>query len=671
MAFPPSFLEDLRQRLSIIDVVGRKVRLIRRGQEASGLCPFHNEKSPSFTVSEDKGFYHCFGCGAHGDVIGFVMNTEGLDFRNAVEKLAAEAGVTVPQDSFESRERAERQATLAGVMELAAKFFEGHLGASTGKAGLDYLRRRGLTPETIKQFRLGFAPDSRTALKAHLEKQDVPEALSVEAGLLIRPEDGPGATYDRFRGRVMFPILDRRGQVIAFGGRILTDEKPKYLNSPETPLFHKGRVLYNLSLAQKPARDKNEIIVAEGYMDVIALAQAGFPQAVAPLGTALTEDQIGLLWRLAPEPLLCFDGDVAGQKAAARAADRVLPILKPGLSLRFAWMPAGEDPDSLIKSQGAAALRRVLDGAEPLVEVVWRMVLADRPLDTPERRSGFRRDLFEAVGRIADKSIQDAYRQEMFARLDGLFARPRGDAPPRRGQAAGSSGSRPARPGGFPSFDSLPNAGMGRYQPRWARPSYLSEMGGGDVREGLRRVQRLPYEKILATLVNHPDLIHRHGEAVILLTFPNADPDGTIGEDGTAGDSASNNEATGNLDKLRAAIIDLAARYPQLDAVALQNHLRDQGFSAGLDSLLARTADYRFTLRSADPVFAEEGLLHVMAVLREPDIRAELAEAAAALSTSMTEENLARFEAAQRLALEAESRRRDIDRDAFGQVVKQ
>jgi hypothetical protein len=259
----------------------------------------------------------------------------------------------------------------------------------------------------------------------------------------------------------------------------------------------------------------------------------------------------------------------------------------------------------------------------------------------------------------------------MFARLDGLFARPRGDAPLRRGQAAGMGGPRPARPGGFPGFDNLPNAGMGRYQPRWARPSYLSEMGGGDVREGLRRVQRLPYEKILATLVNHPDLIHRHGEAVTLLTFPNADPDGTIGEDGAAADSAPDNDGSGNLDKLRAAIIDLAARYPQLDAVALQNHLRDQGFSAGLDSLLARTADYRFTLRSADPVFAEEGLLHVMAVLREPDIRAELAEAAAALSTSMTEENLARFEAAQRLALEAESRRRDIDRDAFGQVVKQ
>ncbi|HVJ31511.1 MAG TPA: DNA primase [Terriglobia bacterium] len=659
MAFPPSFLEELRQRVSITDVVGRKVRLIRRGHEASGLCPFHNEKSPSFTVSEDKGFYHCFGCGAHGDVIGFVMNSDGLDFRNAVEKLAGEAGLVVPQESPESRDRAEHQATLTGVMELAAKFFEAHLGASSGKAGLDYLKKRGLTPETLKRFRLGYAPDSRTALKVHLEKQAVPEALSVEAGLLIKPEEG-GATYDRFRGRVMFPILDRRGQVIAFGGRILTDEKPKYLNSPETPLFHKGRVLYGLSLAQKPARDKNEVIATEGYMDVIALAQAGFPQAVAPLGTALTEEQIELLWRLVPEPILCFDGDAAGQKAAARAAERVMPILKPGLSLRFAWMPAGEDPDSLIKAQGPAAMRQILDRTEPLVEVFWRMALADRVLDTPERRSGFKRDLLAAVGRISDKSIQDAYRQEMLERFDQVFGRRR-----REGSGSGNisvdrSFVRQSRPG----FDQLPNAGMGRNQPRWARSTHLVETGGLPARQGVASTRRLAYEKVLVTLINHPDLVHRHGEAVALLHFPGGMP---------VNDSNGNPSGAGlvaDLDKLRGAIIDLAARYPRLDAAALQNHLRDQGFSAVLDGLLARTADYRFTLRSADPQSAEEGLLHVMAVLREPDILAELAEAAAALTNSMTEENLARFEAAQRLALEAESKRRDIDRDAFGQVVK-
>jgi DNA primase len=664
MAFPPSFLEELRQRVSIIDVVGRKVRLNRRGHEASGLCPFHNEKSPSFTVSEDKGFYHCFGCGAHGDVIGFVMNSDGLDFRNAVEKLAGEAGLVVPQESPESRDRAERQSTLTSVMEVAAKFFEAHLGASAGKAGLDYLKKRGLSAETIKRFRLGFAPDSRTALKAHLEKQSVPEALSVEAGLLIKPEDSNGPTYDRFRGRVMFPILDRRGQVIAFGGRILTDEKPKYLNSPETPLFHKGRVLYGLSHAQKAARDKNEIIATEGYMDVIALAQAGFPQAVAPLGTALTEEQIELLWRMVPEPILCFDGDAAGQKAAARAAERVLPILKPGLSLRFAWMPAGEDPDSLIKAQGPAAMRQILDQAEPLVTVFWRMTMADRPLDTPERRSGFKRDILTEVGRITDKSIQDAYRQDMLERFDGLFRRRRDGA----SGAATGGGERVFVRQGRPNFDQLPNAGMGRNQPRWARAAHLVEIGGQPARQGVANTRRLAYEKVLATLVNHPDLVHRHGEAVALLHFPGELPVNDSANDG--GVNPSDPGSAADLDKLRGAIIDLAARFPRLDAAALQNHLRDQGFSAVLDGLLARTADYRFTLRSADPPSAEEGLLHVMAVLREPDILAELAEAAAALTTSMTEENWARFEAAQRLALEAESKRRDIDRDAFGRVMK-
>jgi len=670
MAFPPSFLEELRQRVSITDVVGRKVRLIRRGHEASGLCPFHNEKSPSFTVSEDKGFYHCFGCGAHGDVIGFVMNSDGLDFRNAVEKLAGEAGLTVPQESPESRDRAEHQSTLTSVMELAAKFFEAHLGASSGKAGLDYLKKRGLTAETIKRFRLGFSPDSRSALKAHLEKQSVPEALSIEAGLLIKPEDGNGPSYDRFRGRVMFPILDRRGQVIAFGGRILTDEKPKYLNSPETPLFHKGRVLYGLSHAQKAARDKNEIIATEGYMDVIALAQAGFPQAVAPLGTALTEEQIELLWRMVPEPILCFDGDAAGQKAAARAAERVMPILKPGLSLRFAWMPTGEDPDSLIKAQGAAAMRQILDQAEPLVEVFWRMTMAERPLDTPERRSGFKRDILAAVGRVADKSIQDAYRQDMLERFDGLFRRRR-EGETTKGGDRGRTFVRSGRA----NFDQLPNVGMGRNLPRWSRAAHLAEMGGEDARGGLAGTRRLPYEKVLATLLNHPDLIHRHGEAVALLHFPgstvSAGPDFSPDMTGmTAAETLGNAGSAGELDKLQGAIIDLAARFPRLDATALQNHLRDQGFSAVLDGLLARTADYPFTLRSADPQSAEEGLLHVMAVLREPDILAELAEAAAALTNSMTDENWARFEAAQRLALEAESKRRDIDRDAFGRVVK-
>lgn len=625
MAFGPGFLDELRRRLSIIDIVGRKVRLNRRGTQATGLCPFHNEKSPSFHVYDDaEPHYHCFGCGAHGDVITYVMNSEGLDFRNAVEKLASEAGLEIPKDSPEERERAERQATLGSVMELACKFFEAQLGGMAGRAGADYFQRRGLSADVIRKFRLGFAPDGRTSLKSKLEKENVPEALALEAGLLVKPEDG-GASYDRFRGRVMFPIMDAKGRVIAFGGRTLGDDKPKYLNSPETPLFSKGRVLYNLNLAQKPARDKSEIVVAEGYMDVIALSEFGFPQAVAPLGTALTEDQIQLLWRVAPEPILCFDGDDAGKKAAARAAERGLPILRPGLSLRFAWLPAGEDPDSLARARGPEALRQVLDAAEPLVDVIWAQVMAGRSLDTPERRSGFRKDLSAAVGRIVDKSVQDAYRQEIQNRFDAMF----GNRP-----ASGAGGQNKVGQWGSKGLKGKPGA-----------PPFV--LGGDAAKQGLGGMRRMGVETVMATVVNHPELLHRHSEALAALHL-----------------------AGGVLDKLRAAVIDLAARNPQLDSGQLQNHLRDLGFSAALDGLMARTGSSKFTLPSAGVAQAEEGLLHVMAVLREPEVDAELKAAARALTEDMSEENLARFEAARQLKLEVESRRNDLDRDDSGLIFK-
>lgn len=628
MAFPPRFLEDLRSRVSIIDVVGRRVRLIRKGRgEATGLCPFHNEKTPSFTVSEDKGFFHCFGCGAHGDVIGFVMRSEGLEFPQAVERLAGEAGMDVPRETPQDRERAERQATLGGAVEFAAKFFEQQLRASVGRAGLEYFKRRGLTDDTLRRFRLGFAPDSRHALKAALEKAGIPEAIAVEAGLLVKPEDG-GHSYDRFRGRVMFPILDRKGQVIAFGGRILDQGEPKYLNSPETPLFHKGRVLYGLSHAQKMAREKNEIIVVEGYMDVIALAQAGISNAVAPLGTALTEEQIELLWRLAQEPILCFDGDNAGQRAAARAADRAIPLLKPGLSLRFAWMPRGEDPDSLVRAKGAAGFRTELDRNEPLVDVLWQQVLADRPLDTPERRAGFRKDLAAAVSRIADKSVAEAYRQEVHRRLDELFRPAPQPAPgpfqgPRSGQSGGFPGRKPLQP-----------------------------VGGEAARRGTASIQRIPYELILATLVNHPELVGRHCESLGELAFP-----------------------VGDLDSLKGAIIDLAAREPHLDAAGFRNHLNDMGFAGTLEGLAARTGHNKFTLPAADMRSAEEGLLHVMGLLRERlSVKPEVTAMAQALETAMAESGdpqaetsaLTRFEAARQMALESESQRRDLDSSPGG-----
>jgi DNA primase len=613
----------LRGRVSITDVVGRRVRLIRKGRgEATGLCPFHNEKTPSFTVSEDKGFFHCFGCGAHGDVIGFVMRSEGLEFPQAVEKLAGEAGMQVPRETPEERERADRQATLGGAVEFAAKHFEQQLRASAGRAGLDYLKRRGLSDDTMRRFRLGFAPDSRHGLKAALEKADIPEAIALEAGLLIKPEDG-GHAYDRFRGRVMFPILDRRGQAIAFGGRIIAEGEPKYLNSPETPLFHKGRVLYGLSHAQKTARETNEIIVVEGYMDVIALAQAGISNAVAPLGTALTEEQIALLWRMAQEPILCFDGDNAGQRAAARAADRAIPLLKPGLSLRFAWMPAGEDPDSLVRAKGAAGFRDELARMEPLVDVLWRQVLADRPLDTPERRAGFRRDLAEAMGRIADKSVADAYRQETQRRLDELF--------------------RPQQKPGFQAMGGRFGGQKGAFPGR--QP--LMPLGGEAARRGTANMQRTPYELILVTLVNHPELIGRHCEMVGEVDFPR-----------------------GELDSLKGAIIDLAAGQPHLDSKGFRNHLNDLGFAETLEALVARTGHMKFTLPSAEAISAEEGLLHVIGVLRERlSVKPELTATAQALEAAMADpagaasENAAllRFEAQRQVSLEGESQRRDLD----------
>src|SRR5260370_25158747 len=348
MAFPPGFLDELRARLSLSDVVGRKVSLTRRwGSEYAGLCPFHNEKTPSFTVNDRKGFCHCFGCGAHGDAVGFVMKTEGLSFPEAVEKLAREVGLPVPRATPAERERADRVATLQQFAEEAARWFQQQPRLPAGGQGLDYLRGRGVEQATSDDFRLGFAPDSRDGLLAALKREGVPVDKIVEAGLAIQPDDDR-EPYDRFRGRVMFPINDRRGRVIAFGGRVMGAGEPKYLNSPETPLFHKGATLYCLDRARMAATQDQPVVVAEGYMDVIALQDAGFVGAVAPLGTALTEGQLGELWKLAAEPYLCFDGDNAGRRAAARAAERALPLLRAGKSLRFLVLPAGEDPATLI-----------------------------------------------------------------------------------------------------------------------------------------------------------------------------------------------------------------------------------------------------------------------------------------------------------------------------------
>src|SRR5580693_777952 len=409
MAFPPGFLDELRSRVSLADLVGKRVRLVRKGREFGGLCPFHNEKTPSFYVVEDKGFFHCFGCGAHGDAIGFVMRAENLDFIEAIERLAGIAGIQVPQQTPQERERAQRQKTLLEALAAAAKFYEDRLWSPAGLRGREYLAQRGLDEETIRRFRLGWAGDDRSALRRALTPE-FPVPLLVEAGLLHTSDHG-GEPYDYFRERVVFPIGDRAGRIIAFGGRALGDQQPKYLNSPEHPLFEKGRVLYGLSAARVNSAREAEAggagaIVTEGYMDVIALHRAGFSTAVAPLGTALTEAHLGELWRLAPEPVLCFDGDAAGRRAALRALHRALPLLKPGQSLRFVTLPAGEDPDSLLRNSGPAVFAERLRGASSLADMLWESEVQGRQRDTPERLAKIQSRLLEHAQTIADRTVR-------------------------------------------------------------------------------------------------------------------------------------------------------------------------------------------------------------------------------------------------------------------------
>ncbi len=575
MSFPPRFLDELRERISIGEVVARRVKLQRRGREQTGLCPFHNEKTPSFTVSDEKGFYHCFGCGAHGDAISFVMQTEGLAFPEAVEKLAAEAGLAVPRQSPEEAARERRSADLHQALEAACGFFETQLRMREGRAALDYLRSRGLEPATIARFRLGFAPERRGALAAGLAREGVTPERLVEAGLLKRAE-GRDDVYEYFRGRVVFPITDRRGRVIGFGGRALGDAQPKYLNSPDTPVFAKGRVLYNLAQAREAARIAGTVIVVEGYMDVIALDRAGLGHAVAPLGTALTEEQMRELWRLAPEPVLCFDGDTAGQRAAARAAERALPLLAPGRSLRFAGLPPGEDPDSIVRTRGADAVRSVIEASRPLADVLWQAETARTPLDTPERRASLHQRLRELAHRIGDRTVRDYYLNDFRTRLAQLFGHRDG---PWRGPGR--------RPGPVPAADP-------------GRAARLRIMRNPREAE-LRRTQL----HVLGTLIEHPSLIPEFEEFLADLDLP-----------------------AGELDRLRLEILNVSTAVRELDADILVSHLTRAGFAATLGPILSRRVDGGAWRRFADVEQARISLEHIATrwqrKLIEHHVRAEI-----------------------------------------------
>jgi len=414
----PQWLDELRARTTLSAVIAPSVKLIRAGREWKACCPFHNEKTPSFTVNDDKGFYHCFGCGAHGDAIRFLTDHRGMPFMDAVKELADKAGMDVPAPDPRAQEKAERQAGLTDVMAEVARWYSEQLNGLAGADARDYLARRGIDAATQQRFGLGLAPDSRNALKRALDS--LGEDRLVETGMLIQPEEGAKDSYDRFRGRLMFPIRDARGRVIAFGGRILGDGEPKYLNSPDTILFDKGRTLYNLDRAGPASRTAKRLIVVEGYMDVIALDRAGISEAVAPNGTALTEGQIERLWRLDPSPILCFDGDNAGRKAAVRAALRALPLLRPDRTLRFVELPAGQDPDDVVKSGGREAIEALLAEPEPLDARLWRHELEVEPLNTPEGWAGLKQRLADHAAAIAHPDLSRMYREDWLNRFYAL-----------------------------------------------------------------------------------------------------------------------------------------------------------------------------------------------------------------------------------------------------------
>ena len=434
MAISPQFLDEIRSRVTLSEVIGRKVKITRAGREYKACCPFHHEKTPSFTINDDKGFYHCFGCGAHGDVIKFMTEHENLPFIDVVKVLAGEAGLQMPEFKPLDAKKAKKQKDLYALMDEAASFFESYLSDSRNRDALSYITDRGFSVETIKTFRLGFSPEDGQVLRKYLEGKGYTPKEMIEVGLL-KPSTRGTEPYAFFRGRVMFPVIDRRGRVVAFGGRILPDHirppsrsdftPPKYINSSETTLFRKGHMLYGEPQARRAAADGQPLLVVEGYMDVIACAQAGINGALAPMGTALTSEQILALWKMIPSdecvPVLCFDGDNAGKRAAQRVAENILPLLEPGKSVSFAFLPEGEDPDSLVQKNGVGALRHFVEKPTSLIEFVWRNQTQGRDYKTPESRAGTVKLLNGIIDKIANRDVQVHYRTLLKQKISETF----------------------------------------------------------------------------------------------------------------------------------------------------------------------------------------------------------------------------------------------------------
>ena len=513
MRFSPQFLDELRARLPVSEVVGKRVKLRKAGREWKGLSPFNKEKTPSFFVNDQKAMWFDFSSGKNGNIFDFVMQTEGVSFPEAVERLAGQAGIPMPVMTREAKAHEERRKTLHDVVELAAKFFEANLASRAGARCRGYLADRGISSATQLRFRLGYAPAEQYALKEHLGALKISVEDMVEAGLLVAGEDIP-VPYDRFRDRLMFPIADWRGRVIAFGGRALDkDVSAKYLNSPETPLFHKGATLYNIASARKAAHEGARVIAVEGYIDAIAMVIAGYEATVAPLGTALTADQLALMWRMADEPILCFDGDDAGRRAAYRALDLALPLIKPGKSLKLAALPDGQDPDDLVRSGGHEAVEDVLAAARPLAEVLWTRESEAGPFNTPERRAALEARLAEVTATIGDESVRRYYRQDFAARLRQLFAP--ADIVSRR-----RNWEERGRPPGPGARTTPPRATLRRDEPYVAASPQLT---ASPLHRGHRAAIPRREALILQAALNHPWLLHDRLEELAEAEFRHAD----------------------------------------------------------------------------------------------------------------------------------------------------
>jgi DNA primase len=613
MPFTPQFLDELRARLPVSEVVGRRVKLRKAGREWKGLSPFNKEKTPSFFVNDQKQAWFDFSSGKNGTIFDFVMLTEGVSFPEAVERLAAQAGVVLPVATPDAAAREERRRTLHDVIELAAKFYEATLTARQGARGRGYLADRGIEPSTQLRFRIGYAPAERFALKEHLGNAQVAVEDMVEAGLLVAGDDIP-VPYDRFRDRVMFPIADLRGRVVAFGGRALDKEvSAKYLNSPETPLFHKGATLYNIANARKAAHDGARVIAVEGYIDVIAMVTAGFEGTVAPLGTALTADQLALMWRMADEPILCFDGDDAGRRAAYRAIDLALPLLRPGKSLLFATLPDGQDPDDLARSGGREAIEDVLGGARALAQVLWTREIESGQHDTPERRAALEARLAEVTAAIADDAVRKYYRQDFGARLRQVFAP--AEAVPRRREWNERGARRGVPPSGRMTS---PVARFGPGEPYVAASPQLalSPLHRGH-RAAIPRREAL----ILQAVLNYPWLLHEHLEELAAVEFRHAD-----------------------TQKLKGALIDIFAHDGDTDRAALSAELAVRGL-ADLVARIERAITTRSVWGARPDAGADDVLLtwkQLIALHRQwHSLTRELKDAERALGEDNSEANYA------------------------------